>query len=68
MVVSTSVFKILVYPNRKYKIEVKHRPTIPDNVDHWKVFEDAEQISRFMEMSGEFENVNIDQENMFEKE
>ena len=37
-------------------------------MDHWQVFEDDEQICRFMEMSGEFENVKLDQENMFEKE
>ena len=36
---STSVFKIPIYPNRKYEIEVKHRPSIPDNVKYWKVFQ-----------------------------
>ena len=68
LAVSTSVFKLLVYSNKEYMIKVKHRPTIPDNVDHWQVFDDDQQISRFMEMSGEFENVKIYQENMFEKE
>jgi hypothetical protein len=34
LVVSDSVFKIPVYPNKKYKIEVKHKPAIPDNVNH----------------------------------
>ena len=26
--------KIPIYPNRKYEIEVKHRPYIPDNVKY----------------------------------
>ena len=34
LVVLASVFKLPVYSNKKYKIEVKHRPSIPDNVDH----------------------------------
>ena len=38
-----------------------------DNVDHWQVFEDDEQINRFLQMSGEFENLKIDQENMNDK-
>ena len=35
-----SVFEILIHPNKKYEIEVKHKPTIPDNVKYWQVFED----------------------------
>ena len=38
-----------------------------DNVDHWLVFEDDKQISRFMEMSREFESLKVNQENMFEE-
>jgi hypothetical protein len=34
-----SVFKISIFPNRKYEIEVKHRPTVPNNIKHWQVFE-----------------------------
>ena len=40
LVVSASVFQVPKYPNKQYKIEVKHKPAIPDNVDHWQVFED----------------------------
>ena len=68
LAVSSSVFKIPVYPNKKYEIDIKHKPAISDNVDHWKVFDDDKQISIFMEVSEEFENLNIDQVNMFEKE
>jgi ribonuclease HI len=31
------------------KMEVLFRPSIPDNLEHWKVFEDDDQIIRFME-------------------
>jgi hypothetical protein len=24
----------------KYHIEIRHRPSIPDNIQHWQVFED----------------------------
>ena len=34
LVVSSSVFKILAYLNKKYEIEIKHGPIIPNNVDH----------------------------------
>ena len=40
LVVSTSLFKLVIYPNKKYEIEVRHRPSILDNVDHWQVFDD----------------------------
>lgn len=35
LAVTSSNFDILVYPNKKYKIEVKHEPAIPDNVKYW---------------------------------
>ena len=47
LAVTTSVFKIPIYPNRRYKIEVKHRPSVPDNVKYWQVFEDDSHINKF---------------------
>ena len=40
-----------------------NRPSIPDNSKYWQVFEDDMQIRRFLELSGEFVNTNIDTEN-----
>jgi hypothetical protein len=57
---SASVFKIPIFPNIKYEIEFKHRPTVPDNIKYWKVFEDDKQVERFLQMSDEFANINID--------
>ena len=48
-------------------MKVKHMPTILDNVGYWQVFDDDKQINRFMQMSDEFENVQIDEENMLEE-
>jgi ribonuclease HI len=38
----------------KYHIEMRHRPSIPNNVQHCQVFEDDEQIKQFLEMVDEF--------------
>ena len=32
--VDASTFRIPIHPNTKYTIEVKHRPSIPDNVKY----------------------------------
>jgi hypothetical protein len=49
-------------PKLKYDIEVKFRPSIPDNVKHWKVFEDDLEIKIFLETVGEFSACHIDQD------
>jgi hypothetical protein len=59
---SSSVFKIPIFPNKKYEIEVKHRPEVPDNIKYRQVFEDDKQVERFLQMSDEFANINIDDE------
>jgi hypothetical protein len=47
----------------KNHIEVRHRPSIPNNIQHWQVFEDDEQIRKFLEAVGDFSETCIDQEN-----
>jgi ribonuclease HI len=47
----------------KYHIEMRHKPSIPNNVHYWKIFEDDEQIKKFLEMVDEFSETHIDQEN-----
>jgi hypothetical protein len=44
----------------KYHIEMRHQPSIPNNVPHWKVFEDDEHIKQFLEMVDEFFETRID--------
>jgi hypothetical protein len=62
LVVSASNFKIPLPPNLKYDVEVKFIPSLPDNVNHWKVFEDDLEIKRFLETVEEFSSLHIDQD------
>lgn len=41
---------------------MRHRPSIPDNVKNWQVFEDDQQIKEFFTMVEEFQGTNIDQD------
>jgi len=43
-------------------VEIRHRPSIPDNVKHWQVFEDDQQIKRFLELIKEFSSTHIKQD------
>jgi len=36
------------------RMEVLFRPFVPDNLEHWQVFEDDDQTIRFMENNKEF--------------
>jgi hypothetical protein len=58
---SAPVFKIPILPNKKYDIEVKHRPSVPDNIKYYQVFEDDKQIESFLKMEDVVENLNIDE-------
>ena len=51
-----------------YKIQVKYRPSLPDNVKFWKVFEDDVELTRFLAMIDEFAYLQIDQENEHDNE
>jgi ribonuclease HI len=62
LVVSTSNFRVPLPPKLRYDVEVKYRPSIPDNVKHWKVFEDDLEIKRFLETVDEFSALHIDQD------
>jgi ribonuclease HI len=62
LVVSTSNFRVPLPPNLRYDVEVKYRPSIPDNVKHWKVFKDDLEIKIFLETIDEFSAIHIDQD------
>ena len=59
---SASNFKVPLPPKFRYDVEVKYRPSIPDNVKHWKVFEDDLEVKRFLETVEEFSEMHIDQD------
>ena len=50
-------FKPPINPRLGYEIEIRHRPSILENVKHWQVFEYDEQINQFLTMIGKFEDV-----------
>jgi hypothetical protein len=62
LVISASNFRVALPPKLRYSIELKYRPSIPDNVKHWKVFEDDLEIKRFLETVEEFSALHIDQD------
>jgi hypothetical protein len=60
LIVSTSILQPCECPLQNLcKIEVMFRPSIPDNLEHWQVFEDDSQILRFMENNREFTNSQV---------
>jgi ribonuclease HI len=65
---SASNFKVPLPPKFRYDVEVKYRPSIPDNVKHWKVFEDDLEVKRFLETVEEFSEMHIDQDVVSEEE
>lgn len=42
------------------KMEIIFRTYIPDNSEHWQVFDDEKQVIRFLDNLDEFENFRID--------
>ena len=63
LAIAAGKFKTPTVGQRKYKVDIVNRPSIPDNSKYWQVFEDDMQIRRFLELSGEFLNTPIDTEN-----
>jgi hypothetical protein len=57
---STATCKIPFHPNHQYTVEVKCRPTVPDNIRYWQVFGNDEQIDDFLQSKNDFECANID--------
>ena len=45
--------------NGDRKLEIRFRPSVPENMEHWQVFRDDEQILRFIHNVQEFSNFNI---------
>ena len=48
LAVSTSMFIPPLPPNLSYEIQVKYRPSLPDNVKFLKVFENDDELSKFL--------------------
>ena len=64
LVVSASLFVPPLPPKLSYDIQVKYRPSLPDNVKFWKVFENDDELSKFLQVVDEFFDMHINQENL----
>ena len=62
LAIVASNFKVPLDIKTSYDVQTKHRPTIPDNIKHWQVFEDDREIKKFLECMEEFVNIQIDEE------
>jgi ribonuclease HI len=62
LVVSASLFKIPPLPNIKYGVEIRYRPSVPDNTRHWKVFKDDLEIKKILQSVDEFFALHIDRD------
>jgi hypothetical protein len=62
LALAASSFKTSMFPNLKFEVEVRNRPSIPDNLKHWRVFKDDEEIQIFFKTIEEFSNISIDQD------
>jgi len=40
----SSTYKLPFQPNHQYIAEVRHKPSIPDNLKNWKIFANDRQI------------------------
>ena len=48
LAVSDSMFVPPMPPKLNYEIQVKYRPSLPDNVKFWKVFENDDELRKFL--------------------
>jgi hypothetical protein len=44
-----------------FSIELLFRPSIPDNITNWRVFDDDQQIINFLHMEDTFQGAVIDE-------
>ena len=54
LAVSSSMFIPPMPPRLVYEVQMKYRPSLPDNVHHWKFFEDDNEVNRFLQFIDEF--------------
>ena len=64
LAISAILFVPPLPPKLSYDIQVKYRPSLPDNVKFWKVFENDDELSKFLHVVDEFYDMDIDQENL----
>jgi ribonuclease HI len=64
LAISASMFIPPMSPRLSYEIQVKYRPSLPDNIKYWKVFEDDDELNRFLLVVDDFSDMHVDQQNL----
>jgi ribonuclease HI len=59
---STSLFEAPALPADRSEVKIRYRPSVPDNVKHWKVFEDDQEIEKFLQLVDDFSALHIDED------
>ena len=62
LALAAAYFKIPKVTHLKYPIDVRYRTAVLDNIKHWKVFNDDQEIKEFLELVGEFSDDTVDHE------
>ena len=60
LAVSASLLKVSLPSIVNSDVEIKYRPSTPNNIKHWKVFENDQEIERFLRSIDEFFALRID--------
>jgi ribonuclease HI/uncharacterized small protein (DUF1192 family) len=62
LAVTASLLEVPTLPIVRSDVEIKYRPSVPDNVKHWKVFEDDLEIEKFLQSVDDFSALHIDED------
>jgi ribonuclease HI len=62
LAISASSLNFPLPPMVKNDVDIRYRPSVSDNVKHWKVFEDDSDLERFLQSVDEFSALHIDQD------
>lgn len=61
-----STCKLLFQADHHFTTEIKHRPSVPENVKNWQVFDSDTQINNSLTLKEEFSGTYIDTSNVGE--
>jgi ribonuclease HI len=59
---SPSWLEVPLPPMIKSDVEIRYRPSVPDKVKHWKIFEDDQEIEKFLQSIYDFSAFHIDED------
>ena len=62
LAIAASTFKIPINLHSTYDVQVKHKPSVLDNIKHQHIFQDDQQIKKFLECVDDFSENIVDQE------